>query len=175
MPTCTNKFPPCGHNFGGCLARIAIKGAVDIFSYTRFQRTGPRWFPTSSAGAAEPTGPSVPSGKDLAGPDLARTAANDAVPSGHTPCPRPGATNTRSRCCFLAGMSRSPAPPGPNYAGRERARKNKTSKWLIKRIKQPHGAATTTHHWMCARSRTTWKSPTSKSHFLCVSAALPGF
>ena len=63
MPTCTNKFPPCGHNFGGCLARIAIKGAVDIFSYTRFQRTGPRWFPTSSAGAAEPTGPSVPSGK----------------------------------------------------------------------------------------------------------------
>ena len=82
MPTCTNKFSPCGHNFGGCLARIAIKGAVDIFSYTRFQRTGPRWFPTSSAGAAEPTGPSVPSGKDLAGPDLARTAANDAVPSG---------------------------------------------------------------------------------------------
>ena len=71
----------------------------------------------------------------------------------------------------MAGMSRSPAPPGPNYAGRERARKNKTSKWLIKRIKQPHGAATTTHHWMGARSRTTWKSPTSKSHFLCVSAA----
>jgi hypothetical protein len=53
---------------------------------------------------------------------------------------------------LFAGMSRSPAPPGPNYAGRERARKNKTSKWLIKRIKQPHGAATTTHHWMSARS-----------------------
>jgi hypothetical protein len=42
---------------------------------------------------------------------------------------------------------------------------------LIKRIKQPHGAATTTHHWVGARSRTTWKSPTSESHFLCVSAA----
>ena len=153
MPTCTNKFPPCGHNFGGCLARIAIKGAVDIFSYTRFQRTGPRWFPTSSAGAAEPTGPSVAqAARPGRSPDLARTAANDAVPSGHTPSPRPGATNTGSRCCFLAGMSRSPAPPGPNYAGRERARKNKTSKWLIKRIKQPHGAATTTHHWMGARS-----------------------
>ena len=153
MPTCTNKFSPCGHNFGGCLARIAIKGAVDIFSYTRFQRTGPRWFPTSSAGAAEPTGPSVAqAARPGRSPDLARTAANDAVPSGHTPSPRPGATNTGSRCCFLAGMSRSPAPPGPNYAGRERARKNKTSKWLIKRIKQPHGAATTTHHWMGARS-----------------------
>jgi hypothetical protein len=59
MLTCTNKFSPCGHNFGRCLARIAIKGAVDISSYTRFQRTGPRWCPTSSAGAAEPTGPSA--------------------------------------------------------------------------------------------------------------------
>jgi hypothetical protein len=46
---------------------------------------------------------------------------------------------------------------------------------LIKRIKQPHGAATTTHHWVGARSRATWKSPTSESHFLCVSAALSGF
>ena len=64
MSMCANQSCPCRHNFGGCLARIAIKGAIVIYSYTRFQRTGPRWFPTSSAGAAEPTGPSVPSTDD---------------------------------------------------------------------------------------------------------------
>jgi hypothetical protein len=127
---------------------------------------------------AEPTGPSVPSGKDLAGPDLARAAAPTTRsraatrPAHAQERPTPALDAASLLACLRA---QRPAPPGPNYAGRERARKNKTSKWLIKRIKQPHGAATTTHHWMCARSRTTWKSPTSKSHVLCVSAALSGF
>jgi hypothetical protein len=45
MSMCANQSCPCGHNFGDCLARIAIKGAIDISSYTRFQRTGLRWCP----------------------------------------------------------------------------------------------------------------------------------
>ena len=57
MSMCANQSCPCRHNFGGCLARIAIKGAIVIYSYTRFQRTGPRWFPTSSAGDVVPNVP----------------------------------------------------------------------------------------------------------------------
>jgi hypothetical protein len=57
MSMCANQSCPCRHNFGGCLARIAIKGAIVIYSYTRFQRTGPRWFPTSSAGDVAPNVP----------------------------------------------------------------------------------------------------------------------
>jgi hypothetical protein len=159
MPTCTNKLCLCGHNFGGCLARITTTGAIDISSYTRFQHTGPRWCPTSSARAAEPTGPSVPSGARTwqvrtwhAQRPTTRSRAATRPAHAHEELPTPA---------LSAGMSRSPAPPSPNYAGHERARQTKTSKWLIKRIKQlssrMHGAATTTHHWMSgARSRTTY-------------------
>ena len=153
MPTCTNKFPPCGHNFGGCLARIAIKGAVDIFSYTRFQRTGPRWFPTSSAGAAEPTGPSVPSARQGPGRSgLGTHSGQRRGPERPHAQPTPRSYQHRISVLLPCWHVSEPSASWSKLCWPERARKNKTSKWLIKRIKQPHGAATTTHHWMGARS-----------------------
>jgi len=66
MSMCANQSCLSGHNFGGCLATIAKKGGINNSCYTRFERTSPRWLPTSNARASLPIDSKV---QDVAGPD----------------------------------------------------------------------------------------------------------
>ena len=66
MSMCTNQSCLSGHNFGGCLATIAKEGEINNSCYTRFERTSPRWLPTSNARASLPIDSKV---QDVAGPD----------------------------------------------------------------------------------------------------------
>ena len=112
MSMCANQSCLSGHNFGGCLATIAKKGGINNSCYTRFERTSPRWLPTSNARASLPIDSKV---QDVAGPDSVSfwgAVGREGAPSGHTPSARPNTADMGTMNCVPSTATQAPAPTG---------------------------------------------------------------
>ena len=112
MSVCANQSSLPRHNFGGCLATIANKGGINNSCYTRFERTSPRWLPTSNARASLPIDSKV---QDVAGPDSVSfwgAVGREGAPSGRTPSARPNTADVSTMNCVPSTATQTPAPTG---------------------------------------------------------------